>query len=135
SLRRAATYALRLREAREARTAGDALTAARCVREARSTPRYERAHEAVQEWASLYRCLYRSKLRAVWEVNSSSQVNPLLHAPSSVLALHIAPDGQHVLVGYTSQVTKWNLDTRTIVSASKVDIHEMCVAHPAGRLV
>jgi WD40 repeat protein len=101
-----ADYERALARARQAVAAGEALAAARHVREARAQPGYGRRPEALNQWAGLYVRLPRKALQAGWEGHTCAA-----HA-GAVTSVALSADGLHALSGSADGLVKlWETAT------------------------
>jgi WD40 repeat protein/serine/threonine protein kinase len=101
-----ADYDQALERAWQAQAAGDAATAARFVRQARSQPGYERRPEAMNQWAGLYVRLARKALVGGWEGAT------LAGHDEAVTALAVGRDGRYFLSGGADRTLKlWETAT------------------------
>jgi WD40 repeat protein/serine/threonine protein kinase len=75
-------------DAREALARGDAASAARHLRRARTQPGYERTAAAVRQWCALYTRLPRKALNAAWEARTFTGHR------AGVTAVALTPDGR-----------------------------------------
>jgi predicted Zn finger-like uncharacterized protein len=99
-------YHTALEQAWLALSAGDAPTAARRLREARSQPGYARRPEAMKQWAGLYVRLARKGLNGGWEGNT------LEGHLGAVTAVAVSRDGRHVLSGSADWTLKlWEVES------------------------
>jgi WD40 repeat protein/serine/threonine protein kinase len=101
-----ADYEKALARADQATAAGDALAAARWLREARAQPGSARRPAAMNQWAGLYVRLPRRALGGGWEGHT------LEGHLDAVTCLAVSDDGRHALSGSADRTLRlWELST------------------------
>jgi predicted Zn finger-like uncharacterized protein len=127
-----ADYEQALARAWQGLSNGDALAAARAVREARAQPGYERRPEAMHQWQGLYVRLARKGLKGGWEGNA------LERHPEAVTSVCVSQGGRFFLTGCGDCTAKlWEAATghglRTFEGHIRV-VTAVCLSRD-GRLV
>ncbi len=124
-------YERALARARQAITAGDAVQAAQCVREARAQPGHSRRPEAMNLWSSLYARLPRQTLQGGWGGTTFAE-----HA-EAVTAVCLSADGRLALSGSADRTLKlWETATGHPLHTFEADmsgVTSVCLAAD-GRL-